>query len=122
MFSEQRPFWLEEYLQSLKIAMILISHDRYLLDKLCKIYSKRNDAGNYKKFCDYRKFLQRKFLRSQLLFLLQRYFAFTDALRVFWKYGGGSEDFKQKVREIAGLSAQWSGSDEVFNQVFNRAC
>ncbi len=29
-------FWLEEYLISLKIAIILISHDRYFLDKLCK--------------------------------------------------------------------------------------
>jgi len=29
-------FWLEEYLSSLKIAIIIISHDRYFLDKLCK--------------------------------------------------------------------------------------
>ena len=29
-------FWLEEYLISLKIGIILISHDRYFLDKLCK--------------------------------------------------------------------------------------
>jgi len=29
-------FWLEEYLSSLKIAVIIISHDRYFLDKLCK--------------------------------------------------------------------------------------
>ncbi len=27
--------WLEEYLNSLKIAVILISHDRYFLDKVC---------------------------------------------------------------------------------------
>jgi len=29
-------FWLEEYLSSLNIAIIIISHDRYFLDKLCK--------------------------------------------------------------------------------------
>ena len=29
-------FWLEEYLSSLKISIILISHDRYFLDRLCK--------------------------------------------------------------------------------------
>ncbi len=29
-------FWLEEYLSSLKIAVVIISHDRYFLDKLCK--------------------------------------------------------------------------------------
>jgi len=29
-------FWLEEYLSSLKVAIIIISHDRYFLDKLCK--------------------------------------------------------------------------------------
>ena len=28
-------FWLEKYLSSLKISIIIISHDRYFLDKLC---------------------------------------------------------------------------------------
>ncbi len=51
-------FWLEEYLISLKIAIILISHDRYLLDKLCKkiIFIERGISetynGNYSFFVE----------------------------------------------------------------------
>ena len=51
-------FWLEEYLISLKIAIILISHDRYFLDKLCKkiIFIERGVSetfnGNYSFFVE----------------------------------------------------------------------
>ena len=51
-------FWLEEYLVSLKIAIILISHDRYFLDKLCKkiIFVERGISetfnGNYSYFVE----------------------------------------------------------------------
>jgi len=51
-------FWLEEYLSSLKIAIIIISHDRYFLDKLCKkiIFIDRGIAetynGNYSFFVE----------------------------------------------------------------------
>ena len=51
-------FWLEEYLSSLKIAVIIISHDRYFLDKLCKkiIYVDRGTSeiynGNYSFFVE----------------------------------------------------------------------
>ncbi len=42
-------FWLEEYLSSLKIAVIIISHDRYFLDKLCKkiIFVDRGKSETY---------------------------------------------------------------------------
>jgi ATP-binding cassette subfamily F protein 3 len=51
-------FWLEEYLSSLKIAIILISHDRYFLDKLCQkiIFIDRGMSeiynGNYSFFVE----------------------------------------------------------------------
>ncbi len=51
-------FWLEEYLSSLKIAVIIISHDRYFLDKLCKkiIFIDRGTSetynGNYSFFVE----------------------------------------------------------------------
>jgi len=51
-------FWLEEYLSSLKIAIIIISHDRYFLDKLCKktIFVDRGRSetynGNYSFFVE----------------------------------------------------------------------
>ena len=51
-------FWLEEYLSSLKCAIIIISHDRYFLDKLCKkiIFIERGISetynGNYSFFVE----------------------------------------------------------------------
>ena len=51
-------FWLEEYLSSLKIAVIIISHDRYFLDKLCKkiIFVDKGTSeiynGNYSYFVE----------------------------------------------------------------------
>ncbi len=51
-------FWLEEYLSSLKIAVIIISHDRYFLDKLCEkiIFVDRGASetynGNYSFFVE----------------------------------------------------------------------
>ena len=51
-------FWLEEYLISLKISIILISHDRYFLDKLCTkiIFIERGISetysGNYSFFIE----------------------------------------------------------------------
>ena len=51
-------FWLEKYLSSLKIAIIIISHDRYFLDKLCKkiIFIDRGISetynGNYSFFVE----------------------------------------------------------------------
>jgi len=51
-------FWLEEYLSSLNIAIIIISHDRYFLDKLCKkiIFIDRGISeiynGNYSFFVE----------------------------------------------------------------------
>ena len=51
-------FWLEEYLSSLKIAVIIISHDRYFLDKICKkiIFVDRGTSeiynGNYSFFVE----------------------------------------------------------------------
>ncbi|EEE40082.1 ribosomal protection-like ABC-F family protein [Prochlorococcus marinus] len=51
-------FWLEGYLSSLKISVIIISHDRYFLDKLCKkiIFVDRGTSeiynGNYSFFIE----------------------------------------------------------------------
>ncbi len=66
--------WLEEYLLTLKTSIILISHDRYFLDKLCqKIIFVENGisstyCGNYSFFIK-QKLLQEKSQRKA--FLLQ---------------------------------------------------
>ena len=58
-------FWLEEYLSSLKIAIILISHDRYFLDKLCQkiIFIERGLSETYNG--NYSFFVQQKSLSEE---------------------------------------------------------
>jgi len=58
-------FWLEEYLSSLKISLIIISHDRYFLDKLCKkiIFIDRGISEIYNG--NYSFFIEQKFLNEQ---------------------------------------------------------
>jgi ATP-binding cassette subfamily F protein 3 len=58
-------FWLEEYLSSLKIAIIIISHDRYFLDKLCKkiIFIDRGISETYNG--NYSFFIEQKSLNDQ---------------------------------------------------------
>ncbi len=58
-------FWLEEYLSSLKIAVIIISHDRYFLDKLCKkiIFVDRGTSETYNG--NYSFFVEQKSLKEE---------------------------------------------------------
>ncbi len=58
-------FWLEEYLSSLKITIIIISHDRYFLDKLCKkiIFVDRGISETYNG--NYSFFVQQRFLNQE---------------------------------------------------------
>ncbi len=58
-------FWLEEYLSSLKIAVIIISHDRYFLDKLCKkiIFVDRGTSETYNG--NYSFFVEKKSLNEE---------------------------------------------------------
>ena len=59
-------FWLEEYLSSLKVAIIIISHDRYFLDKLCKkiIFIDRGISEIYNG--NYSFFVEQKSLNEEL--------------------------------------------------------
>ncbi len=58
-------FWLEEYLSSLKIAVIIISHDRYFLDKLCEkiIFVDRGTSETYNG--NYSFFIEQKSLNEE---------------------------------------------------------
>ncbi len=58
-------FWLEEYLLSLKIAVVIISHDRYFLDKLCKkiIFVDRGTSETYNG--NYSFFIEQKSLNEE---------------------------------------------------------
>ena len=57
--------WLEEYLLPLKTSMIIISHDRYFIDKLCKkiIFIENGISNTYKG--NYSFFIKQKLLDEQ---------------------------------------------------------
>ena len=57
--------WLEEYLISLKTAIILISHDRYFLDKLCKKIILTEDGISHTYIGNYSSFVQTRNLQEQ---------------------------------------------------------
>ena len=57
--------WLEQYLLTLKTSMILISHDRYFLDKLCQKIIFIDDGTAYTYNGNYSFFVQQKLLNEQ---------------------------------------------------------
>jgi len=59
-------FWLEKYLSSLKISIIIISHDRYFLDKLCNkiIFIDKGISEIYNG--NYSFFVEQKLLNEEL--------------------------------------------------------
>ena len=57
--------WLEQYLTSLKISIILISHDRYFLDKLCNKIVFVDQGISYTYSGNYSFFVKRKLLDYQ---------------------------------------------------------
>ena len=58
--------WLEEYLASLNISMILISHDRYFIDKICNkiVFLKNGISSSYKG--NYSFFIKQKELNESI--------------------------------------------------------
>ena len=58
--------WLEEYLISLKISIILISHDRYFLDKICNkiVFIDNGISKTYKG--NYSDFIQQKIVEEEI--------------------------------------------------------
>ena len=71
---EETLTWLEDYLATYKGALLIVSHDRYFLDKLCnKIWEMedgelREYKGNYTAYCRQREeqdSRQRKLMSAQ---------------------------------------------------------
>ena len=58
-------YWLEEYLLPLKTSIIIISHDRYFIDKLCKkiVFIENGISNTYNG--NYSFFIQQKLLDEQ---------------------------------------------------------
>ncbi|KGG01297.1 MULTISPECIES: ABC-F family ATP-binding cassette domain-containing protein [Prochlorococcus] len=117
-------FWLEEYLSSLKISVIIISHDRYFLDKLCKkiIFVDRGTSetynGNYSFFVEQKslnKESQNKAyqLQQKEIELQKRY---IDRFRASATRSSQAKSREKQLKKIAKIEAPIAKSKSpVFN-------
>jgi len=117
-------FWLEEYLSSLKIAIIIISHDRYFLDKLCKkiIFIDRGISeiynGNYSFFVEQKSSkeeLQNKaYLLQQKEIDLQK--GYIDRFRASATRSSQAKSREKQLKKISKIEAPIAKSKSpVFN-------
>jgi ATP-binding cassette subfamily F protein uup len=52
--------WLEKYLQQQKITLLMVTHDRYFLDRVCNHILELEDGKLYHHFCNYAYFLEKR--------------------------------------------------------------
>ncbi|MBO6989522.1 MAG: ABC-F family ATP-binding cassette domain-containing protein [Prochlorococcus marinus XMU1422] len=117
-------FWLEEYLSSLKIAVIIISHDRYFLDKLCKkiIFVDRGTSetynGNYSFFVEQKSLNEESQnkayqLQQKEIELQKRY---IDRFRASATRSSQAKSREKQLKKISKIEAPISRSKSpVFN-------
>jgi len=117
-------FWLEEYLSSLKIAVIIISHDRYFLDKLCKkiIFVNRGTSetynGNYSFFVEQKSLNEESQnkayqLQQKEIELQKRY---IDRFRASATRSSQAKSREKQLKKIAKIEAPIAKSNSpVFN-------
>jgi len=117
-------FWLEEYLSSLKIAVVIISHDRYFLDKLCKkiIFVDRGTSetynGNYSFFVEQKSLNEESQnkayqLQQKEIELQKRY---IDRFRASATRSSQAKSREKQLKKISKIEAPISKSKSpVFN-------
>jgi len=117
-------FWLEEYLSSLKIAIIIISHDRYFLDKLCKkiIFIDRGISeiynGNYSFFVEqkslYEESQNKAYQLQQKEIALQK--KYIDRFRASATRSSQAKSREKQLKKISKIEAPITKSKSpVFN-------
>ncbi len=117
-------FWLEGYLSSLKIAVIIISHDRYFLDKLCKkiIFVDKGKSeiynGNYSFFVEQKSLNEESQnkayqLQQKEIELQKRY---IDRFRASATRSSQAKSREKQLKKISKIEAPTSKSKSpVFN-------
>ncbi len=59
--------WLEDYLQKASLTLIMVTHDRYFLDRICTVIYEIDDHQLYKYRGNYAYFLEHKYAREENL-------------------------------------------------------
>lgn len=91
--------WLEEYLKKYKGIVIMVTHDRYFLDKVTNRILEVGRGNLYSYEADYTKFLEMKALREEMELASERKRQSVLRMEIEWaKRGCRARTTKQKAR------------------------
>ncbi|MBP3338791.1 MAG: ABC-F family ATP-binding cassette domain-containing protein [Lachnospiraceae bacterium] len=90
--------WLEEYLKKMKTALVMVTHDRYFLDRVCNAIVEIDGGKIYRYTGGYEKFLEEKTLREEIAIASERKRQSILRVELEWiKRGARARSTKQKA-------------------------
>ena len=104
--------WLEDYLKKSKASLIMVTHDRYFLDRVCNGIVEIDDGKIYRYTGGYEKFLEEKTLREEISIASERKRQSILRVELEWiRRGARARSTKQKahiqryeaLRDMEGL-------------------
>lgn len=90
--------WLEEYLKKTRVAIIMVTHDRYFLDRVCNGIAEIDSGKIYRYTGGYEKFLEEKTLREDIAIASERKRQSILRVELEWiRRGARARSTKQKA-------------------------
>ena len=90
--------WLEDYLKKMRAALIMVTHDRYFLDRVCNGIAEIDSGKIYRYTGGYEKFLEEKTLREDIAIASERKRQSILRVELEWiRRGARARSTKQKA-------------------------
>ena len=90
--------WLEEYLKKSKAALVMVTHDRYFLDRVCNGIAEIDQGKIYRYTGGYEKYLEEKALREDIAIASERKRQSILRVELEWiQRGARARSTKQKA-------------------------
>ncbi|MBQ3546753.1 MAG: ABC-F family ATP-binding cassette domain-containing protein [Lachnospiraceae bacterium] len=90
--------WLEDYLKKSKAALVMVTHDRYFLDRVCNVIVEIDGGKVYRYIGGYEKFLEEKTLREEIAIASERKRQSILRVELEWiRRGARARSTKQKA-------------------------
>lgn len=90
--------WLEDYLKKSKAALVMVTHDRYFLDRVCNVIVEIDEGKIYRYLGGYEKFIEEKSLREEILVASERKRQSILRVELEWiRRGARARSTKQKA-------------------------
>lgn len=90
--------WLEEYLKKTKAALVMVTHDRYFLDRVCNVIVEIEGGKVYRYIGGYEKYLEEKTLREEIAVASERKRQSILRVELEWmQRGARARSTKQKA-------------------------